>query len=236
MARGQKSKAKRKGESPLIESNSNADMEEKELVMAEAGEQIESSDKTEAEDENVEDAATPEVDTHGELLKQLDQAVSKAGESHDRYLRAVAEQENFRKRTLREKEELRKYGPAGFIEDLLSVLDSFNIGLEAARSRPEAASVVEGFDMVRTQLKTAMEQHGVTEIDPDGEGFDPNLHEAVSQQPSDSFEEGKILAVTRLGYRLHDRLLRAATVVVSSGMPCEKEEVEPTGKDVVDPA
>ena len=234
MARGKKSKGKRKGESPLTESTSNGDMEVTKFA-AESDGKIDSSGQAEAADENVEDAATSEVDTHGELLKQLDQAVAQAGESHDRYLRAVAEQENFRKRTLREKEELRKYGPAGFIEDLLSVLDSFNIGLEAARSRPEAASVVEGFEMVRAQFKTAMEQHGVTEIDPDGEVFDPNSHEAVSQQPSGLIEEGKILAVTRLGYRLHDRLLRAATVVVSSGMPCEKEKVEPKEKDVVDP-
>ena len=62
-----------------------------------------------------------------------------------------------------------------------------------------------------------LQQHGVVEINPEGEAFDPNLHEGVSHQPSDTVEEGKVLAVTRMGYRFHDRLLRPASVVVSSG-------------------
>ena len=236
MGRGKKSKAKQEVGSPPSETGSVGETGEKELLTAESEAGIGGSCTTEKENKKAGDAANPEADTQRELLKQLDEAVSKARENHDRYLRAVAEQENSRRRTLREKEELRKYGPAGFIEDLLSVLDSFNIGLESARNRPEAASVVDGFEMVRTQLKTAMEQHGVAEIDPDGEVFDPNFHEAVSQQPSESVEEGKILAVTRLGYRLHDRLLRAAAVVVSSGMPREKEEAETAEKDIAGPA
>ena len=230
MASGKKSKAKKE------EENRDAEPQPEKPESIEAKAATLDSDGAGAEEEKVGEAATLEEDTQGELLKQLDEAVSKARDNHDRYLRAVAEQENFRKRTLREKEELRTYGAAGFMEDLLTVLDSFNIGLETARSQPESAPLVEGFDMVRTQLEAVMEQHGVTEINPEGEVFDPNSHEAVSQQPSDEVEDGNIIAVTRFGYRLHDRLLRAAAVVVSSGSPSESGEAHAEEKDVAGPA
>lgn len=156
-----------------------------------------------------------------DLLKKLDESQAQVRELQDRFLRAAAEQENFRKRTLRDKEQMRKYAVAPFVEDLLPVIDSLSIGLDSARNHPEAAPVTEGFAMVMTQLQNALQQHGVVEIDPEGEDFDPNLHDGLAHQPSDSVPEGKVLAVTRKGYRLHDRLLRPASVVVSSG-PAEQ--------------
>ncbi len=162
---------------------------------------------------------TPECseDLHGELLKKLDEAQSETRENQDRYLRAVAEQENFRKRVVRDKEQLRKYGAALLLEDMLPLLDSLAMGLESASKHPEAKPVTEGFSMVFSRLQSVLKQHGVTEINPQGEKFDPHFHEAVAHHGSDEVEEGKIMAVTRMGYKLHDRLLRPASVVVSSG-------------------
>ncbi len=168
-------------------------------------------------DETVDE--TPEMveDFHGELLKKLDEAQSEARENRDRYLRAVAEQENFRKRVVRDKEQLRKYGAALLLEDMLPILDSLAMGLELAGKHPEAKPVADGFSMIFSQLQSLIKQHGVIELNPQGEKFDPHFHEALAHQPCEEVEEGKIMAVTRMGYRLHDRLLRPASVVVSSG-------------------
>ena len=169
-----------------------------------------------------------ELDDTGSLLKALEEAQAKALEDHDRYLRAVAEQENYRKRVVREKEHLRKYGTASFLEDFLPVLDNLMLGLDTARRHPEAKPVTDGLAMVLSQLEGVLKDNGVTSIDPEGEPFDPNLHDCVQQVASDEVEEGKVMAVARKGYRLHDRLLRPATVVVSTG-PKDSSEPGPAG-------
>ena len=177
--------------------------------------QVETENST--TDETVDE--TPEIveDFHGELLKKLDEAQAEARENQDRYLRAVAEQENFRKRVVRDKEQLRKYGAALLLEDMLPILDSLARGLELAGKHPEAKPVADGFSMIFSQLQSLLKQHGVIEINPQGEKFDPHFHEAVAHHASEEVEEGKVMAVTRMGYRLHDRLSRPASVVVSSG-------------------
>ncbi len=174
--------------------------------------------------------ATPEIaeDLHGGLLKRLDEAQAEARENQDRYLRAVAEQENFRKRVVRDKEQLRKYGAALLLEDMLPILDSLAMGLELSSKHPEAKPVADGFSMIFSQLQSLFKQHGVIELNPLGEEFDPHFHEAMAHHGSEEVEEGKVMAVTRMGYRMHDRLLRPATVVVSSGG--SKPETEETSK------
>jgi len=147
-------------------------------------------------------------------------AKAEAAAIHDRYLRAVADHENFRKRVAREKDELRQYAASRVLEDLLPVLDNLGLGLAAAE-QPNASvkSLREGVAMVQTQLKTALEQHGLKEINPAGQPFDAHQHEALSQAPSTEVAEGDVLQVIRVGYSLNGRLLRAASVVVSSGAP-----------------
>lgn len=166
--------------------------------------------------------ATCEVDPielERQLMAKIDEAEARAAEAQDNLLRTIADLENFRKRALREKEELRKYGPAAFIEDLLPVIDNLQLGLDSAQQHhPEAKAVTDGFAMVVNQLQGVLAQYGVTAIEPKGgDAFDHNSHEAVSQLPSDRVEEGAVVALTRRGYRLHDRLLRPAGVVVSAG-------------------
>ncbi|MBN2068319.1 MAG: nucleotide exchange factor GrpE [Opitutales bacterium] len=171
---------------------------------------------TEAAEQAVEPETGSEVDP---LLQKLDEVTGQMQEYKDRYVRLVADFENFRKRSLREKDEVRSYATSGLIEDILPALDNMMLGLQSAKEHhPEAKGVIDGIDMVFTQLKGILGQHGVKDVNPEvGGAFDPNLHEAVAHVPSPDVEEGKVLAVQRIGYRLNERLIRPAAVVVSSG-------------------
>jgi molecular chaperone GrpE len=145
-------------------------------------------------------------------------AKKEATENYDRYLRSVADLENFRRRTMREKDELRQYAASRVLEELLPVMDNLALGLAAAKQPGADLKMLSGgMDMVLAQLKTALSNHGLKEINPVGQPFDANLHEAISAQPSAEVAEGRVLNVVRTGYSLNGRLLRPASVVVSSG-------------------
>ncbi len=147
----------------------------------------------------------------------LEKAEKEAAEMKTRWLRSVADLENFRKRIAREKQEIIRNAAANVIESLLPVLDNMKLGLQAAENHPEAKDVVVGFKMVDDQLKRSLREQGLEEIVPDGEPFDPNLHECISHQTSEDIEEGKVMQTVRAGYRLNEKLIRAASVIVSSG-------------------
>jgi len=132
-------------------------------------------------------------------------------------LRAQADLDNYRKRMVREKEESIRYANASLLERLLPVLDSFELGLQAARQAPEAAAIVQGFSMVEKQLLDFLRENGVDPVEATGLDFDPNLHEAVSQQHHGEIAEGRVIHQIRKGYKLRDRLLRPSTVIVSKG-------------------
>lgn len=154
----------------------------------------------------------------------LTTARNEASENYDRYLRAVADLENFRRRTVRDKDELRQFAASGVLEDLLPVVDNLTLAINAA-SQPNAdlKNLTGGVEMVLTQLKTALASHGLKEINPAGQAFDANLHEAISAQPSEDVPEGNVATVVRPGFSLNGRLLRPASVVVSSGAPKEEK-------------
>ena len=149
--------------------------------------------------------------------QELEDARQKAGEVQTRYLRAVADLENYRKRAVREKEELSKSVVSDFAEDLFPVIDNFKLGMSAADSHPEAKSFADGMRMVLEQLIDVLKNRGIEEVSPTGEEFDPQWHECVSHLVHDDVPENHVIETIRTGYRLKDRLLRAATVVVSSG-------------------
>jgi molecular chaperone GrpE len=152
------------------------------------------------------------------LEDQLAAAKAEVAAHYDRYMRAAADHENFRKRVAREKDELRQYAAGRVLEDLLPVLDNLGLGLAAAKQpNAELKALAGGVEMVLTQLKTALAGHGLTEINPVGQAFDAHQHEAISQQPSTEVPEGSVITVVRTGYALNGRLLRPASVVVSSG-------------------
>jgi molecular chaperone GrpE len=154
-----------------------------------------------------------------ELVKKLDEATAEVTEHKERYLRTVADLENYRKRSLREKEEARRQANFGLVEDLLPVLDNFKLGLKSAEQHEGGAAFAEGFRMILTQMEAALKQNGLEEINPRKAVFDPNFHEAVAHIPHDEIEDGHIVEVQRIGYKLHERLLRPAAVIISSGTP-----------------
>ena len=128
-------------------------------------------------------------------------------------LRTAAEMDNLRKRTAREREEAVRFANQRLLEDLIPVIDNFEMGMQAA-SQDQKSMIYIGMDMVRRQLNEFLAGQGVEEIPTNGV-FDPNLHDAVAQEECDAGEEGRVLRVTRRGFKLRDRLLRPASVVVS---------------------
>ncbi len=147
----------------------------------------------------------------------LEKAEKEAAEMKTRWLRSVADLENYRKRIAREKQDIIRNAAANVIESMLPVIDNMKLGLQAAENHPEAKDVVVGFKMVDDQLKRSLQEQGLEELIPDGETFDPNLHECISHQTSTDIEEGKVIQTVRAGYRLNEKLIRAASVIVSSG-------------------
>ncbi len=161
-----------------------------------------------------------------ELFRRIDEIQGQAKDFENRYLRAIADLENYRKRSVREKEEVRLSATSAVIEDLLPVLDNMMLGLQSAERHAEGASIRKGFEMVLEQFRNVLGEHGVREIRPDGEPFDPNVHECVSHQPSADVEEGVVIHTVRVGYRLRERLVRPASVVVSSGKSAAEDSGE----------
>jgi molecular chaperone GrpE len=151
------------------------------------------------------------------LEEQLAAAKQEAAANYDRFTRAVADLENFRKRTLRDKDELRQFAAASLMEDVIPILDNLGLGLAAARQQHEVSAIIAGVQSVLDQFKNTLGRHGLKEIDPAGQRFDPNFHECISHQPSADVAEENVMQVVRLGYSLNGRLLRPASVVVSSG-------------------
>jgi len=144
---------------------------------------------------------------------------AEAAKLKDLALRARADLDNFRKRSLREKEDAIRYANNGLLEKLLPVIDNFELGLDAARNATDATSVLQGMSMVQRQLQDFIRSQGLEEVPAGGEVFDPNKHDAVSQEFSAEVPEGQVIRQVRKGYKLKDRLIRAASVIVSKGAP-----------------
>jgi molecular chaperone GrpE len=177
----------------------------------------EQSDKPETVEDHQEDV---EQDEESEVT--LEELQARANENWDRYLRAAAETENVRKRASRDVEHARRYALEAFAKEMLTVRDSFEMCIEAA-DNADAASLVEGSAATLKLLTSTLERFGISEVDPIGEPFDPELHEAISMQPSADAEPGSVLMVAQKGYALNGRLLRPAMVVVAAEMPDEQE-------------
>lgn len=144
-------------------------------------------------------------------------AAAEAEKFRDLALRTAADFDNYRKRAAREKEDAIRYANSSLLEGLLPVVDNFELGLDAARSAPDAAAILQGLDMVSRQLRDFLAGSGLEEIKTEGAEFDPNVMEAVGHEPDDKVAENGVLRQTRRGYKLRDRLLRPASVIVSKG-------------------
>ena len=148
----------------------------------------------------------------------LDQLRSDLERFKDLAMRSAADLENYRKRSTREKEDAVKYANAAILERLVPILDNFELGLGAAKSDAGAASIVAGLEMVSRQLQDFLVSCGVEPVNAEpGIPFDPNVHDAIGQEHHDELVEGSVVRQLRKGFKLRDRLLRPATVVVSKG-------------------
>lgn len=152
-----------------------------------------------------------------EQLEELKCRAAKADENWERLLRTTADFDNYKKRAARERQEAIKFANESLIQKIVPVLDNFEMALAAAQSSSTdgAKSLSEGVAMIHAQLRQALAESGLEEISATGQVFDPNLHEAVSQQESSEIAEGQVLQQLRKGYKLRERLLRPATVIVA---------------------
>lgn len=146
---------------------------------------------------------------------ELSAAKALADDNWNKYLRAAAELENVRKRAARDVENAHKFALERFAADLLAVCDSLEMGLTMADDA-SIDSLREGSEATLKLLNSVMQRFGIDELDPVGDPFDPTLHEAMTMQPSDDIEPGRVLTVFQKGYALNGRLLRPARVVVAA--------------------
>jgi molecular chaperone GrpE len=168
----------------------------------------------------------PETDVSAEPAAGAVAALAKeAADYKDRLLRTLAEMENLRRRTEREVADTRQYAVANFARDLLAVADNMQRALDtlSADFRDQADPVIkthiEGVELTERELVKVMEKHGITRFDPQGQKFDPNLHQAMMQVPDPSVPDGTVVQVMQPGYMIADRVLRPALVGVSKGGP-----------------
>lgn len=159
-------------------------------------------------------------------LKRLhEQKLEEVGEQKDQFLRLQAEFENFRRRSLKEKQESLRYGHQNLVKDLLSAVDNLERALEhgAQNAGSDVKGVLDGIELVHREILNALEKHGVSQIDALGKAFDPAVHEAIGQMPSAEVAANTVLQVLQRGYVIHDRMLRPARVIVAR---------EPTSKEL----
>lgn len=182
------------------------------LTASEQAEAPASNLETQAKaDESVPPEATPE-----QVQEWRDKA-AKAQEHWDRLVRVSADFDNYKKRAARERQEASRFANAALLEKLIPIVDNFDMALSAAQgSQPNAPdALAAGVGMIHAQLRAALSDAGLEEIDATGKPFDPNWHEAVAQHESAEVPEGHVLQQIRKGYKLKDRLLRPASVVVA---------------------
>ena len=194
----------------------NADDAPEDLAVHEAGE-ASAEDESQSLDAGPDSAADQPRDEVEELRAQ-------AADLKDQLLRAMAETENLRRRSQREREDAVRYAPAALAKDMIEVADNLSRALEAVPAEAVEAdehlkNLMTGVGMTEKALQSAFEKHSIRRMDPMGERMDPHSHEAMFEVPDPSQPSGTIVQVIRAGYRLHDRLLRAAQVGVAKGGP-----------------
>ncbi|MGH6991492.1 MAG: nucleotide exchange factor GrpE [Stellaceae bacterium] len=185
-------------------------------------------------DEEIENGGTPAPEPAAAGLEErLAETEAALAETKDRLLRALAESENIRRRAQREREEAGRYAATSFAKDLLNVADNLRRALAAvpedSMADPVARNLLAGVAATERELLAAFERHGIRRIDPDGERFDHNFHQAIYEVEESGQPAGTIVSVLQPGYLLHDRLLRPAMVAVAKGE--SRPAVEPDSSE-----
>ena len=159
-----------------------------------------------------------------ELLEKLKETEEEAQKNHDLYMRAYAEMENVKKRGIKEKEELRKYANETLIKEILPVIDNLQKAISHAQNDKNPTGLIEGLELTLGGLITTLEKAGLKEVEAEGKPFDPNFHEAISQQRDDKVASGHVITEIQKGYLLNGRLIRPSMVVVSQGNTNKSKE------------
>ncbi len=149
------------------------------------------------------------------LMQAIEEQKRMATENMDKALRAQAELENMRKRTARDIENAHKYSMERFVTDLLPVIDSMELGMSASENAADVANLKEGMDLTFRMFVSSLEKFGVKVINPQGEKFNPEQHQAVSMLAAEGVASGNVISVMQKGYELNGRLVRPAMVVVA---------------------
>ena len=185
------------------------------------------SEIEDVEPTNVTDSPEDSPDsTDQKDLDPIEEAQKDAAHWKDLAARNQAELDNYRKRMAREKSDAIKFANASLLSELLPVIDSFQMGLSAAINEDPDSIISKGMEMVQKQLEEFLTSQGAVLISSVGQEFDPNLHEAISQESSDEVPSGHVISEIRKGFTLNDRLLRAANVIVSKGPQAEEKQNE----------
>jgi molecular chaperone GrpE len=159
-----------------------------------------------------------------DINKKLEEKEKEAAANYDKYLRAVAELDNYRKRAAREKADIVKYGNEDIIKDILPFMDSLDRALE--HDTGDVQAFKDGVALIQEQLLSCLKKHGVERIETAGLNFDPNFHEALMQMESDQHEDNKIVSEMERGYLLNGRLLRPSKVCVCKKINKENDVCE----------
>jgi molecular chaperone GrpE len=182
----------------------------------------------ESADETADRAARPEGQAaadNAESVDPVETLAKEAAEMRDRWMRAMADMENLRRRTEREIADARVYSVATFARDILAIADNMDRALKALddeiREKADAGvkALLDGVELTERELHKALEKHGVKKLEPQGQKFDPNLHQAMFEVPDPSVPSGTVVQVVQDGYKIGERVLRPALVGVSKGGP-----------------
>ena len=207
-----------------LEEESAKKAKEAEAEKEEATEAAEENEAEEAEEETAEETAEADSEDAEEpkekkglfgKKEKKDPLKEKIQELQDKYVRQVAEFDNFRKRTDKEKSQMFEQGQANVLEKILPVVDNFERGLAASPEDEQGKAFADGMNMIYKQLMKQLEDLGVTPIEALGQEFDPNLHNAVMQVASEEYESGVVAQELQKGYKFHDTVLRHSMVAVA---------------------
>jgi len=190
-------------------------------LIEEVLEQVAELDTETEENETVIEAETSELSVE-DLQKQLAKAEQKAADNLDKALRVQAEMENLKRRTQKDLDSAHKYGLEKFAKELLSVIDSLELGIQAATSDvPEVLKLKEGSELTIAQFESVFAKFNIEAINPVGEAFNPEFHQAMTMVPSPDAEPNSVINVFQKGYVLNGRLIRPAMVVVAQAVAGE---------------
>lgn len=187
-------------------------------------ENIPNTENQDPQESEVELSEEEKEESVGRLKSKLDDAYGKQDDLKSKYLRAVADLDNLRKRSMRDREDAVQRTRSQIISDLLPIMDAFQLGFAEAKKHEQTANFVEGFSMAMTLMETTLSEYGLTVIEPNGEAFDAKFHEAIGYEEKDDCEDGNVITTVRTGYRIGERLLRPASVILAKASTGDVKE------------